>query len=100
MSLSVDVDVDGGAHDVGPAAPLRPVFNDCFSPSPTSTSPSASGAAAASIPSARAKMRWGLWSPNDAEWMQLVQDNYNKHHRLAAPIREGERGQFVHVGTH
>ncbi|CAM9629385.1 unnamed protein product [Ectocarpus sp. 8 AP-2014] len=88
MSLSVDVDVDEGAHDVGPAAPLRPAFSDCFSPSPTSTSPSAGGAAAASIPSAREKMRWGLWSPNDAEWMQLVQDNYNRHHRLAGPVRE------------
>ncbi|CAN0053305.1 unnamed protein product [Ectocarpus fasciculatus] len=91
--MSLSVDVDGDVHDVGPAAPLRlPVFNDWFSPSsPTSTSPSASGAAAASIPSARAKMRWGLWSPNDAEWMQLVQDNYDKHHRLMGPVRgDGE----------
>lgn len=96
--MSLSVDVDGGARDGPPAAPLRPEFNDCFSSSPTSTSPSASGAAAALIPSARAKMRWGLWSPNDAEWMQLVQDNYNKLHRLAGPVRAGEKGHVVHVG--
>lgn len=65
--------------------PPRPEFNACFSASPA-------GVAGDPTSSTRAKMRWGLWSPDDAAWMQLVQDNYEKHHRLATAPAVSGRG--------
>lgn len=52
---------DGCSHQP-PHQVLPPEFNACFS---TNTR----------------KMRWGLWCPHDRQWMQLVKDNYEKHHR-------------------
>lgn len=71
----------GGSNDGRSCQPhvLPPEFSACFS---TKTR----------------EMRWGLWCPHDRQWMQLVKDNYEKHHRrrrqrqgVLPPSQEGCR---------
>ncbi|CAM9368441.1 unnamed protein product [Scytosiphon promiscuus] len=76
--------------------PPRPEFNACFSTS-------RAGAADDRTSSQGPEMRWGLWSPDDAAWMRLVRDNYNKHHRHApaTPVsRGGGRQPLIPLKIH
>lgn len=76
-------DQDGVGSTKAPTSDTSPPpeFNACFS----SSSSAASATFAVSSVPARRNMRWGLWSSQDKSWMQVVQQNYEKHHRTPRP---------------
>lgn len=44
------------------------------------------------------EMRWGLWSPHDRDWMTLVEDNYERHHRKQSRPREAHNPRSAEAG--
>lgn len=88
-----DIGDDGSGS--APAHPPRPPeFNSCFSSSAPAACTATATTAASSVP-ARPNMRWGLWSSQDKSWMQLVQRNYENHHRRPRPPAVAPGGRCV-----